>query len=524
MKQVFLRQLGCALLCAMATSVPSARASQGAETAASRTVAKAGFDTAPGVVIPRHELRIAGKRVRYRAEVERSVLPTAQGKPGARVVSVAYLRDGIADQPARPVLFVFNGGPGSASLWLHLGLVGPRRIDLGEAGNVEGTTPPTTPPFHLVNNADSVLDVADVVLFDPPGTGASRVLPGIDDAAFYGVEADANATATFIQDWLQRHHRLNSPRYLMGESYGSVRAAAVAKRLAGGPFGSRRLDALTLSGVILLGQAMDMRPRDDDRSSLLLLPTLAALNWYHHRDRHAGVTLEQQVQRARDFAANDYLGALYAGSTLAPSRRAQVATGLAQLTGLSQAQLLSDGLHLDARRYQRELLRARGLALGLYDGRFTLPVAPDGGDPVADDPAMAQYTAAFVASIQDYLREELHADLDVGYQAIDFSVNGRWDYGSGPGVAPSRDFGGDLAVAMRRNPELRLFVGMGYYDLVTPLGDAEYLLAHDGFDPARIQRHYYRSGHMAYLGRDSRQQLAGDLRAFLQPTAAQVTP
>ncbi|WP_115720127.1 S10 family peptidase [Gallaecimonas mangrovi] len=469
----------------------------------------------PAAAITQHKVKINGHEVAYQAQVTHTQLLTMQGKPGADVVSVSYLRSDIKDESKRPVLFVFNGGPGAASLWTHLGFVGPRRLKMDQGNNSQETTPRVAPPYQLEDNGDSPLDVADIVLFDPPGTGYSTVLPGVNPQAFYGVEADAAATTQFIENWLKSHHRLNSPRFIMGESYGTIRAAEVAKRLAGGPFGTHQMDGVALNGVILLGQAMDMRNADRDKDSVNLLPTLAALDWYYHPDARHGLSLEQKVEQARQFAAGPYLKALYKGATLGNNAKQQLAQQLADLTGLSAAQVLADDLRFNAHRYAQTLLASKGLDLGMYDGRFTLPAAANGGDPVADDPAMAQYVPAFVASIQRYLRKELHADLPGTYHAIDFTVNGRWDYGHGPGVPASKDYAPALATAMRRNPQLQLFLGMGYYDLVTPMGNAEYVADHDGFDLKRVHRYYYQAGHMPYLGKANREKLAKDIRQFL---------
>lgn len=450
-----------------------------------------------------------GERVRYRVVVAENFLADAQGKPGASVISTSYLRiDSGADEP-RPVVFAFNGGPGSSSVWMHMGLLGPRVVDLGDE-----LQPITTPPFRLADNPHSILDTADVVIFDPPGTGFSRVLPGIDTAQFYGVRQDAEALVDFIEDWIREHGRWNSPRFLMGESYGTIRAAVTAQLLAGGPLNTGDLEALTLNGVILLGLVLDRTKGESSWAAAL--PTQAATAWFHGRI-DGGPTLEQHVAAAHEFAAGPLLRALFAGARLDESERAGIARRYAQLTGLSEDFVLENDFRISRDAFAGELLRERDLEVGRYDSRYTLPSASSGGDPVTDDPAMAQYVPAYMAGINTYMRDELGVTIDERYELIAFrDVNFRWDYGFGPGVMPNRDFSDDLATAMRRNLSLRLFAGSGYYDLVTPLGAAEHTVAHLGPVQDRIVVRNYESGHAPYMGPESRGALARDLRAFIR--------
>jgi carboxypeptidase C (cathepsin A) len=459
----------------------------------------------------RREGRFGGTAVAYRAIVEETFLGDPSGKPTASVVSISYIRTNVPRGTERPVVFVFNGGPGSASLWMHMGFVGPRRVDFGN--DVE---PESTPPFRLADNAESPLDVADFVLFDPPGTGFSRILPDGKPEQYYGVQQDAQATVDFIRAWIQSHERWNSPRYLMGESYGTVRAAVVAKLLAGGPFGTGHMDGITLNGVILLGQSMDSGGAGRDGVYVNSLPSLAATAWYHGKVDRENVSLEEHVEAARRFAAGEYLDALFAGWNLDDAGRSRIAERLSALIGLPAAEILERNLRVSNGEFAERLLAAEGREVGMYDSRFVLPLANDGNDPVADDPAMGQYVPGYVAAVNLYLRGELGVRLDRSYDAIEFrSVNARWDYGSGPGVHVPRNHAEDLAVAARRNPALRIFVGSGWYDLVTTAGAAEYVLAHSGIERERVVIRNYASGHMPYLGPESRQALADDVRRFV---------
>ncbi|MGH8495163.1 MAG: S10 family peptidase [Gammaproteobacteria bacterium] len=457
-----------------------------------------------------HEGRFGGTKIRYKATVEETFLEDAGGQAIASIVSISYVRTDVPEGEVRPVIFVFNGGPGSASLWLHMGFVGPRRIDF-----TNDVAPETTPPFRLTDNAESPLDVADIVLYDPPGTGFSRILAAGKEEQFFGVEQDAQATADFIESWMLAHDRWNSPKYLMGESYGTIRAAVVAKLLAGGPFGTGSMNGITLNGVILLGQSMDHSGADDGRF-LNSLPSLAATAWYHKDELRAGGTLDEHVEAARVFAAGDYQDALYAGWDLDAAAKNRIANELSALIGISAAVILEHDLRMSNGTFAELLLAKEGREVGMYDSRYTLPLANDGNDPVADDPAMGQYVPGFVAALNQHLRDDLEVTIDEPYRAIEFrSVNARWNYGYGPGVPPSRSFSGDLATAARRNPDLRIFVGTGYYDLVTTLGSAEYTFAHSGIAREAVRFRNYESGHMPYLGEDSRLALAEDLRRFV---------
>jgi carboxypeptidase C (cathepsin A) len=266
--------------------------------------------------------------------------------------------------------------------------------------------------------------------------------------------------------------------------------------------------------VILLGQAMG---GDTGEASFAnSLAALAATAWYHGKVDQATRTLQEHVADAQSFASGEYLVALYAGSRLAADERQRIAERIAGLIGLPASLVLENDLRVSADTFSTALLADRGQQVGKYDSRFVLPLAASGNDPVADDPAMGQYVPGFVAALNMHLRDEVGARLEEPYLPIEFrKVNSRWDYGSGPGVPTRGEYAKDLAVAMRRNPSLRLFVGTGYYDLVTTVGAAEYTVAHADFPAERVTLRNYASGHMPYLGAENRRQLADDLRQFI---------
>jgi carboxypeptidase C (cathepsin A) len=478
---------------------------------AAAPAAQAAQDPAPVAAAPRafasdHAGVFMGKKVAYRTTLQETILKGANGQPAASLFSFSYVAKGAKAE--RPVVFVFNGGPGSSSIWLHMGMLGPRRIAMADP-----VKPPTVPPFALENNPYSLLDVADLVFIDPIGTGYSRLLPGGKAEDFYGVAQDARATSEFIQGWLTTNGRWNSPKFLMGESYGTVRASVVATNLMGGPMSpAGALGATTLNGVIILGPAFDMNRgggAGDDRSALASLPTMAATAWVH--GKAAGASAEGAADAARTFARDVYLPALYAGEELPAADKAKVAEGLAALTGLPAQTWLDAGLRISLSKFGELLLKDQGLQIGAYDGRYTLPLAASGGDPVADDPAMGQYTPSFVAGLNQYVEQDLRVKAPSTYQSIAFAdVNSRWNWGGGP-----RNYAEDLATAMRRNPALGVFVGSGYYDLVTTFGAAETVARHSGLARERLTMKVYPSGHMPYLGDDSARLLAADIRAFL---------
>jgi carboxypeptidase C (cathepsin A) len=457
-----------------------------------------------------HQGAFGGKTIRYKAIVDETPVKDAGGNTVATIVSTSYIRSDVPKGSNRPVLFAFNGGPGSASIWLHMGLLGPKRVAFKD-----DTKPETTAPFQLVDNSESPMDVADIVIIDPPGTGYSQVVAG-HEGEVYGTDEDASAVARFIETWLRQHHRQNSPKFLFGESYGTIRAARLAKLLAGGPSETGSMTGISLNGVFLMGQAMDLTP-DGDLEYLTTLPTLAATAWYHGAVDKTATTLEKQVADAKAFAAGEYLRVLYLGDGATIAEKASVATELSQLTGLSTDFIARHNLRISARDFASEVLASQNLQIGMYDSRFTLPLQATGNDPVADDPAMGQYVPGYLGAWSDYASEDLGLATTAPYRAIEFrTINGRWNWGEGPGIASTKNFAEDLAVAMRRNPSLKLLVGEGLYDLVTTPGKADYTISHAGINPAQVTYTHYAAGHMSYLGAENRIAVATDLRRFLK--------
>lgn len=455
---------------------------------------------------------VVGQRtLRYTVIAGETFLTDQSGAPHASLFSFSYIKDvPDAERVSRPVLFCFNGGPGSSSVWLHLGTFGPRRMHMPDAVH-----PPTTPPFELEDNPHWILDVADIVMIDPVGTGFSRPVGGGKLEQFLGQEADAEATTQFIETWLRKQGRWNSPKFLVGESYGTVRASRVAKMLMGGAVSSTsRLSAITLNGIVLLGQGVVL-PTDPELSYVTLLPSYAAAAWYHGKVDRQQHSLDEWVKQAQEFANRDYRNALFAGDRLDAAERDRIAQAMASLIGIPAQQSIERNLRIDMNEFRRLLLKSEGLEIGAYDSRYVLPRGrSETLDVVGDDPAMGQYTPVFAGAINSYVRDELGVSLDQRYELISFDVFNKWQAAGKGALATSA--AQDLETAVRRNQRLRVFVGSGHFDLVTTTGNADYQFTHMGLPQPRVTLKTYASGHMPYLGDDSALKLADDLREFIK--------
>ncbi len=469
---------------------------------------------APRQYVTHHHLRLSGQELAYSAIAGDTHLTNPAGEWIGDIFSFSYLLDD-STQRNRPVLFIFNGGPGSSSVWLHLGIVGPRRVVLSSEVN-----PSTVPPFGLTDNPYCPLDVADLVFIDPVGTGYSHIAGVGKPADFFGVEADADIAAQFIERWLSRHGRWNSPKFVMGESYGSTRAALLPNALLGGPTYQGVMRGITLNGIILLGTTLGQpgpptTAQARARRSALALPAMAATAWYHHPGAYGGKSLAALHDEATQFAERTYLPALLrAGRAKLPlAERQRLLSRLTYYTGLSIS-AFGKQLQISQQDFARQLLARQHRAVGLYDSRYTLPSLNAGPDPVADDPAMAQYMPGFVTAFHDYLRTDLGVPLEQPYQAIVWrGVNQRWRWDR---AAPAgQDVAVDLAAALRRNSRLRVLVAAGYYDLATTAALAHYELSQAAPPNDQVTYRTYASGHMLYLG-DTAGSFAADVRALIR--------
>lgn len=469
--------------------------------------------------VTEHSAVIEGQKIAYTAIAEETILPNDKGEPAASLFTFSYIAKEKDAERRRPVTFLFNGGPGSTAIWEHIGGLGPKRVVYADDNN-----PNQTPPFRLQDSEYSLLNVSDLVFIDYFGSGFSRLLPGAKESDFQGIRQDAHAVATFIILWLTDHQRWNSPKYVIGESYGTIRAMALADALTGGYLttGPGHLNGVTLNGVAVLGPYFGAPPsgiEGEDQDYLTSLPTMAATAWHHGKMDNKGQTQAQAIQAARDYAATDYVQALYAGRNLAAAKKTEVAQRLAVLTGISQEAWLANNLRIDRLTFLSMLLP--GQQAGLYDSRFTLPSYGAGNDIVTDDAGMGQRIAGSVAAFNDYLAGDLKVSGMGQYVPLDWKhTYFRWDRDfGGPGIELPFNYLSNFAPVMRRNGEMRFFVGIGAYDIVTTVGKAEYDIAHSKIALDRTDVRIYGAGHQIYVGAEPSRALATDLRAFISGKA-----
>ncbi|MCG8443631.1 MAG: peptidase S10 [Caulobacterales bacterium] len=468
---------------------------------------------APQLIEATDTVRIGGRAVPYRIVAGETPIPGADGKPGAMLFSVAYTRADVDDPAARPLVFFFNGGPGAGAAWLHVGAFGPRIVALPEDAGDAGAA-----PYPIIDNPDSLLDVADLVFVDPIGTGLSRMLPGGAPADFWGVEQDASYLADFIRTYVTRENRWNSPKHLVGESYGALRVAEIADALSAN-FGGARVNGVVLvSGVVDLMSILPLHGFGE--AYVNFLPSYAAAAWRHGRVANAPAKLEDWVAEARAFALGEYASALMQGDRLTPERRAAVAGEVARLTGLTPDYVLQADLKVNPLRFAKELLREEGRVIGRWDARYLGEDLDDAGEIFEADPSAYGVVGAISAGIHHYLGAELGVAIEDRYHLLNRTVASGWDWTTthrfvvGPSAANAAP---GLATAQRQNPDLKILAVMGYYDLATPFLGMESTLATHGFDPERVERFYAASGHMLYVDADVRAALAERLRAFLAP-------
>ncbi|MBZ6377592.1 peptidase S10 [Pacificimonas flava] len=446
------------------------------------------------VVTTRHEGDFNGTRVSYDAIVTELPVANAAGEPAAVTVSYAYVARQQPGAAQRPVLFVFNGGPGASSSPLHMKAFGPRRIE-GEGEEA-----------ILVNNEHSLLDVADLVFIDPPGTGASMPVEGADASSLFGVTGDARAVSTMIDTWLEANGRMDAPVAIAGESYGTARALAILKERmeSGKPLPQ---------GVILLSLAVggSSGPLSSD---LVLLPTLAAVAWYHEAIDRGGRSVAEHFEDALAFARTDYVPALAAGAALPERELRTVAERLSSLIGLPAEELAAADLQLDKQAFMLSLLGSEGLRTGQLDARATRAISESNFHPPFDDPSMTLGTETS-RLIEAYLADDLGYEVPSPYRSLNLGINFRWDWS---GVAESYSaarFAPFLRAAVEADPGLKIFTAGGYYDITTPAYAGVFALDQEGIPRERRSTHYYAAGHSVFEDPGELAKMAADLRAFI---------
>lgn len=455
----------------------------------------------------------AGGEIEFEAIAERTMLTDdADGTRLGHAWTFAYVREPV--DRARPVLFLFNGGPGVASAWLHLSGLGPWRAVVPD----DVTAAPTAfASASLVPSTDTLLDVADLVFIDPVETGFGRVADGVDLERISGADRDAALTAQLVQRWLQRHGRLDSPVFLLGESYGTIRAPLTATAL-------HTDENIVVSGIAMLGQclnAQETTQRPGNAAGFVAaLPLLAAIAWYHGKSSHSALTLDEVVREAHAFAVGEYAAALSAGEA-----SAQLVDRLAGLTGLDAETLRARRLRVDKEEYRRLLLADRGEVLGLTDARYTLPAPAAGASEPPVDATSVRVDPVYGAAVHALFGElglpagrryRFAAPAHERWNYLEASAIGKFGGSSLPSPFAIFDYPAHLSALLRANPDARLFFGTGHFDTLTTVGSLEHLKSQYGLPAERISEGRYPAGHMMYTDAGSLASLAADLRTFLR--------
>jgi carboxypeptidase C (cathepsin A) len=507
MKILFCFLLMTAVVQVRAADEPKTNSPAAATNAPAKNDAATIPDATHKPVFTTNTVTIAGQSVTYVAETGMLPILKSDGTTRASVFYIAYTRTGQTNQSARPVTFCFNGGPGSSSVWLHLGALGPRRVKMNE----DGTLPP--PPYGLVDNEYSILGASDLVFIDPVATGFSRAAKDEKADAFFGDAADLDSVGEFIRLWTTRHERWLSPKYLCGESYGVFRAAGLADNLRG-RYG------MYLNGVILLSGVLDFatiwnNPGNDVPYPLYLPAYTAAAQFHKKLPDDLQNDLPKALAEAREFARGEYTSALHQGGSLSADEHKKIVAELARLTGLKPEVIEDNDLRIDEGVFRKQLLHDEGLILGAYDSRIT-GRDDDRASPVPDfDPSDAAVHGPFSAAINNYIRSELKFEDDLPYEII--AGVQPWDYGVHNNYASA---GGRLASTINQNPFMRVLVLGGRCDLVCPIDTMHYALDHmalDGNYRTNITYAEFDAGHMMYINLPDLKKLQTDLENFVKP-------
>ena len=440
-------------------------------------------------------------------------LRNIDNEPIALFGFTSYIKEGVKDAASRPIIFAFNGGPGSSSYWLHMGVMGPRRISVND--------PDITPaaPYQLVNNDQSMLDVADLVMIDPVGTGLSVAIGEGKNEDFWGVDGDIESISRFIRQFLIENGRINSPKYLLGESYGTFRNAGIMAHLQD--------QGIALNGVIMVSAVFDLRqllfPPGDDLPYVVHFPTYAATAWYHGKVDNKGGSIDDFIDEVREFTKNEYAPALFAGDQLSAKRRDDIASKLSEYTGLDKKYWLNGDLRVKASEFFAELLRDEGRTVGRLDSRFTGFNQDLLSQSAHYDPQSKAISHAYTAGFFDYFYNQLGVDKTMHYQTSAGSREGfKWDWthrgNSAWGAQAAISTAADMARAMTQNPNLKVLILNGYYDIATVFYGVEYTIDHLGLPPEikkNIIMEYYEAGHMMYTHRPSLEKFRADVLAFI---------
>jgi carboxypeptidase C (cathepsin A) len=472
------------------------------------------------LVETKHQITLGGRELQYTVTAGTIVLKEETSdrekevegeKPKAQVFFTAYTLDGVTDKSSRPITFSFNGGPGSSSVWLHLGLLGPRRVEMGDAGSL------LPPPYHLVDNEYSLLDMTDLVFIDPVSTGYSRPVEGQKAKEFHGFKKDIESVGDFIRLYATRYRRWTSPKFLAGESYGTTRAAGLSGYL-------QERHGLYLNGIILVSAILDFGTADffpgHDLPYILFLPTYAATAWYHGKitRRKPLASLLKEVEK---FTLGEYTLALLKGTALTREERSQIIAKLSGFTSLSEDYIDRTDLRINIFRFCKELLREERRTVGRLDSRFTGIDRDSAGEFPEEDPSMSAIMGPYTATLYDYLRGELKYESDLPYEILTPKVS-PWSYAEFENrfvnVAET------LRKAISNHQALKVHIANGYFDLATPYLATRYTFDHMGLEKGlrdNISMSYYEAGHMMYIHMNSIKRLKEDLANFIQGASHQ---
>ena len=459
---------------------------------------------------------INGKMINYTATTGYMPLKTEDGKMRAKIFYISYTKDGVGDVTKRPVTFTFNGGPGSSSVWLHMGVIGPKRIVMSDKGDA------LTPPYSYVNNEFSWLDQSDLVFIDPVGTGFSRAAPGVDKSEFQGYEEDIQSVGEFIKLYTTQNKRWGSPKFLAGESYGTTRAAGLSKYL-------QTAFKMYVNGIVLISAVLNFQTINfaigNDLPYPLYLPSYAATSWYY---KQLGPELQAKdvkslTAEVENFAINEYANALMKGDKLTEAEYSSIVFKLNKYTGLSESFIRATNLRINLSQYNKELLRKEGKTVGRLDSRFTGTDYDDSGSSTEYDPSnTGTISGPYTAGVLSYFGKELNYTNDLTYYILGGGV-GKWNYSN----VQNRylNVAEYMRQAMATNPSMKVWVLGGYYDFATPYFASEYVIKHLGLRPGQeknINFTYYEAGHMLYIHMPSLKQMKLDADSFYKNTLQEI--
>ena len=466
---------------------------------------------ADNLVVTKHTTTIDGKTIDYTATTGTVVMDTDMGQ--YEIFMTAYTLDGVEDPSTRPITFAYNGGPGSASLWLHMGALGPERVKVDDNGKLLGLPTLSEP------NEYSLLDVTDLVLIDPVGTGYSRVLGDTDASAFYSYSGDISSVSDFIRLYITRYQRWASPKYLAGESYGTTRNAGVCDCL-------HSRFSIDVNGIIMISTANDfgalVQTPGNEMPYIHYIPSFAAAAWYHKKadEKYLAMTLEDVLEEAKAFASGEYLSALYLGNRLTAEQKDAVAEKMAGIIGMSKDDILELNLRVSMEDYCAGLLKDEGKMIGRYDARYTGPVLQGDIGSGENDPSNLGIEPAFNSAFCDYISRTLGFTADRHYEVLSGEVNGAWNFGTDNAALTQED---QLRTCMSDNEMLRIWVICGYYDLATPFYGAEWVYSHVFIDDnlrGNLTFSHFPSGHMFYLVKDALKDFHAQAEAWYGATTA----